>query len=106
MAKVGKRRLTFKKTRTALFTISHAGYVVGRYIKSNKRLTSKRQFDQISKLSKILSLDYVSLKKFLLYSLQIQTSNTKNNPLYIKIDNTIRQVIVLALYFKVQINNA
>ncbi|SRR4030042_171905 len=66
MAGVGKYRLTFKKIRTSLFTRSYAGYVIGRYIKNNHNLINKRRILQISKLSKILNLDYQSLKRFVL----------------------------------------
>src|SRR3990167_2409937 len=66
MAEAGKHRLTFKKARTSLFTHSYAGYLIGQYIKSNYKGSSKRRFAEISKLSKILNLDYKSLTKFIL----------------------------------------
>jgi len=74
MGRAGKTYVTFNKIRLALFIRSYAGYFVTQYIRTRYKidgkaarkklrneLFSKRAAPEISRLSKVLNLDYTLL---------------------------------------------
>ena len=105
-----KKRNTFRKARNSIFTRTYVAYSIRNHLlvkykidgspTSNQfpeQLISKRSIPEISKLSKVLMLDKMSLRKFILFN-KVQSVNAKNDiemlKVYLAIEN---EIIALAI---------